>query len=99
MPRSVDMIGSLVVIFPTAHKGGALILCHGGQEYTFDSGLKLSHVEKPSIMYVAYVEHEVTIIESGYHLSLTYNLYVSPLLSGKTFHAYLRTVSCLMNSN
>jgi len=79
-PRSVDMIGSLVVIFPTTHKGGALILRHDGQEYTFDSGLELSRVEKPSISYVGFysdVEHEVTIVESGYRVSLTYNLYVS----------------------
>src|SRR5205807_5902366 len=79
-PRSVDMIGSLVVVFPTAHKGGTLILRHDGQEYTFDSGLELSRVEKPSIAYVAFysdVEYEVTLVESGYRVSLTYNLYVS----------------------
>ena len=72
------MIGSLVVIFPTTHKGGALILRHDGQECTFDPGLELSRVEKPS--YVAFysdVEHEVTVVESGYRVSLTYNLYVS----------------------
>ena len=79
-PRSVDMIGSLVVIFPTAHKGGTLILRHDSQEYTFDSGLELSRVESPSIAYVAFysdVEHEVTVVESGHRVSLTYNLYVS----------------------
>ncbi len=74
------MIGSLVVIFPTTHKGGSLILRHDGQEYTFDSGFELSRIEKPSIGYVAFysdVEHEVTIVESGYRVTLTYNLYVS----------------------
>lgn len=74
------MIGSLVIIFPTPHKGGTLVLRHDGQEYTFDSGLELSRVEKPSIGYVAFysdVEHEVTVVESGYRVSLTYNLYVS----------------------
>ena len=79
-PRSVDMIGSLVVIFPTPHKGGTLILRHDGQEYVFDSGLELSRVDKPSIGYVAFysdVEHEVTVVESGYRVSLTYNLYVT----------------------
>ena len=73
------MIGSLVVIFPTPHKGGALILRHEGKEYTFDSGLELSCTEKPSIGYVAFysdVEHEVTVVESGHRVSLTYNLYV-----------------------
>jgi len=74
------MIGSLVVIFPTPHQGGTLILRHNGQEYTFDSGLELSRVEKPSVGYVAFysdVEHEVSVVESGYRVSLTYNLYVS----------------------
>jgi len=72
------MIGSLVVIFPTPHKGGALILRHDGQEYTFDSAFELSRVEN-SIGYVAFysdVEHEVNIVESGHRVSLTYNLYV-----------------------
>jgi len=43
-------------------------------------GLELSRVKKPSISYVGFysdVEHEVTIAESGYRVSLTYNLYVS----------------------
>ena len=78
-PRSVDMIGSLVVIFPTPHLCGALILRHDGKEYTFNSSLELSHVDKPSVAYVAFysdVEHEVTVVESGHRVSLTYNLYV-----------------------
>lgn len=50
-PRSVDMIGSLIVVFPTTHKSRALILRHDGQEYTFDSGLELSRAEpRPSGM-------------------------------------------------
>jgi len=60
------MIGSLVVIFPTPHQGGTLILRHDGQEYTFDSGLELPRVEKPSVGFVAFysdVEHEVTVVE------------------------------------
>ncbi len=80
-PCSVDMIGSLVVIFPTPHKGGTFILCHDHQEYTFDSGLKLlSHIEKLSIAYAAFysdIKYEVTVIKSGYCVSLMYNLYVS----------------------
>jgi hypothetical protein len=68
-----------VVIFPTPHKGETLILRHDGQEYTFDSGLELSPNEKSSVGYVAFysdVGHEVTIVKSGHHVSLTYNLYV-----------------------
>jgi hypothetical protein len=58
---------------------GTLILRHDGQEYTFDPSLEFSHVKKPSVGYVAFysdVEHEVTVVESGYRVSLTYNLYV-----------------------
>jgi hypothetical protein len=36
------MFGSLVVVFPTAHKGGALVLRHRGQEWTFDSAKEVS---------------------------------------------------------
>jgi len=73
------MIGSLVIIFPTPHKGGSLLLRHDGQEYTFNPSLEFSHIKKPSVAYVAFysdVEHEVTVVESGYRVSLTYNLYV-----------------------
>ena len=74
------MIGSLVVIFPTAHKGGVFVLRHDGHENSIDSGSELPRVEKPSVAYVAFysdVEHEVTVVESGYCVSLTYNLYFS----------------------
>jgi hypothetical protein len=56
------------------------------KEYTFDSGIELSRVEKPSIGYVAFysdVEHEVTVVESGHRVSLTYNLYVSDATQAK----------------
>ena len=36
-PRGENMFGSLVVVFPTRHEGGALQLRHKGQEWTFDS--------------------------------------------------------------
>ena len=34
-PQSPKMFGSLVVILPTKHEGGTLLLCHQGQEWTF----------------------------------------------------------------
>jgi len=72
------MFGSLVVVFPTPHEGGALILRHRGQEWTFDSGRGLASVREPSIGYVAFfsdVEHEVAPVISGHRVTLTYNLY------------------------
>jgi hypothetical protein len=73
------MFGSLVIVFPSPHEGGALLLRHRGQEWTFDSGEVLAVAEdQPSIGYVAFfsdIEHEVTPVTSGHRITLTYNLY------------------------
>ncbi|OCH89177.1 hypothetical protein OBBRIDRAFT_794532 [Obba rivulosa] len=77
-PRGSDMFGSLVLVFPAAHEGGAIELRHEGAEWTFDSATALAASQKPSIGYVAFfsdVEHEVTPIRSGYRVTVTYNLY------------------------
>ncbi|KAJ6509853.1 hypothetical protein DFH09DRAFT_1435381 [Mycena vulgaris] len=82
-PRGEDMIGSLVVIFPTAHKGGALTLSHGGNTWTFDSAAELAaHAPSPvsGIAYVAFysdVTHAVEPVLEGYRVTLTYNLFLA----------------------
>ncbi|KAF9256779.1 hypothetical protein L218DRAFT_965986 [Marasmius fiardii PR-910] len=82
-PRSNHMFGSLVVVFPTPHTGGQLVLRHDGSELTFDSGTLLSpNASNPdnTIAYVTFfsdVEHEVLPVTSGYRITLTYNLYYS----------------------
>ena len=71
------MFGSLVVVFPTPHSGGALVLRHHDKEYTFDSGNTLANTPN-SIGYVAFfsdVEHEVLPVVSGHRVTITYNLY------------------------
>jgi hypothetical protein len=72
------MFASLVIILPTPHEGGALLLRHRGHEWSFDSGEALAAEEQPSIGYVAFfsdIEHEVTPVISGHRVTLTYNLY------------------------
>jgi hypothetical protein len=73
------MFGSLVVAFPTAHEGGALVLRHQGKEWTWDSGKILAEQTNPlSLAYTAFysnVEHEVAEVTSGNRVTLTYNLY------------------------
>jgi len=74
------MFGSLVVVFPTAHEGGALILRHGEKEWTFDPAKEISQQPQPSVGYIAFysdVEHEVAFVKSGFRVTLTYNLYYS----------------------
>ena len=72
------MFGSLVIVFPTPHKGGALLLRHRDHEWTFDSGEVLAAEDQPSIGYVAFfsdIEHEVAPVISGHRITMTYNLY------------------------
>jgi hypothetical protein len=78
------MFGSLVVVFPTPHEGGALFLRHHGQEWIFNSAQALSAVNQPTIGYVAFfgdVEHEVASVISGHRITLTYSLYFNDEVS------------------
>ena len=80
-PRAENMFGSLVVVFPTPHQGGALVLRHGGREWMFDSSAILDNPDMtptPSVAFVAFfsdVEHEVLPVQSGHRVTVTYNLY------------------------
>ncbi|KAG6855593.1 hypothetical protein H0H87_000432 [Tephrocybe sp. NHM501043] len=77
-PRGDRMFGSLVIVFPTPHKGGTLVLRHFGQEWNFDSATLTSEQEVPSVAYIAFysdVDHEVTVVESGFRVTVTYNLF------------------------
>ena len=78
------MFGSLVIVFPTPHEGGALKLRAPGRkegetlEWTFDSSALLAQQAQPSIAYIVFfsdVEHEVMPVTSGYRITITYNLY------------------------
>lgn len=78
-PRGGNMLATLVVVFPTEHVGGALVLRHDWHEYKFDSAAALREAENNStVAYASFfgdVEHEVGLVESGYRVTLTYNLY------------------------
>ncbi|KAJ7253769.1 hypothetical protein B0H12DRAFT_986977, partial [Mycena haematopus] len=80
-PRSEDMIGSLVVVFPTTHAGGALTLEHNGKTWVFDSAAELASApHTPSLAYVAFysdVTHAVELVQTWYRVTLTYNLFLA----------------------
>ncbi|KAJ7604700.1 hypothetical protein DFH06DRAFT_1386838 [Mycena polygramma] len=79
-PRGETMIGSLVLIFPTEHTGGALTLEHDGVTWTFDSAAELSAAESvPGVAYLAFysdVTHAVEPVQTGHRVTLTYNLFL-----------------------
>jgi hypothetical protein len=75
-PRSTSQFGSLVVCLPVEHSGGQLEVRHRGNNMTFDWSTPPS--ESPSIQWAAFYsdcEHEVLQVQSGYRVTLTYNLY------------------------
>lgn len=81
-PRGQDMFGSLVVILPTQHEGGQLVLRQAEKEWTLDFTDKFASATEPSVCFVAFygdVEHEVLPVTSGYRVTLTYNLYHKPI--------------------
>ncbi|KAJ6529901.1 hypothetical protein DFH09DRAFT_809686, partial [Mycena vulgaris] len=79
-PRGETMIGSLVVIFPTAHAGGVLTLDHDGTTWMFDSAAELSaHFQGPALAYGAFysdVTHAVEPVLTGHRVTLTYTLFL-----------------------
>ena len=75
------MLGSLVIIYPTSHQGGELVLRHKDREWTINANALTSLQSTPSLAYVAFysdIEHEVLKVTSGSRVTLTYNLYLVP---------------------
>lgn len=72
------MFATLVVVLPSAHKGGRLLLRHKDREFMFDSSDLLQGKPNGTVAFVAFysdVEHEVEKVTSGHRVTLTYNLY------------------------
>lgn len=71
--KSDGMIATLVVILPTEHQGGELIIDHLGVKKVYK--FQLTEMNKLScIAFYADCYHEVKEVTSGYRASLTYNL-------------------------
>ncbi|KAG7090304.1 hypothetical protein E1B28_011902 [Marasmius oreades] len=83
-PRSEDMFGTLLVVFPTIHTGGQFVLRHGKTKVTFDSHTTVSSntssLHDTTIAYIAFlsdVQNETLPVTSGHRITLTYHLYRS----------------------
>lgn len=69
-----NMFATLVVVLPSAHQGGELIINHEGRCKRFASG---GHQSPYSMSYAAFYadcQHEVKPVTEGYRLCLIYNL-------------------------
>ncbi|MEW6304950.1 MAG: 2OG-Fe(II) oxygenase [Verrucomicrobiota bacterium] len=71
--KAEGMFGTLVIVLPSAHRGGELVIRHAGREATVDmSGEETSEVKFAA--FYADCEHEVRPITEGNRLCLVYNL-------------------------
>ena len=74
------MLGSLVIVYPTPHKGGELVFHHKDREWTFDANSLTCSQPSPSVAYVAFysdIEHEALKVSGGCRVTITYNLYLN----------------------
>ncbi|KAJ3501293.1 hypothetical protein NMY22_g18978 [Coprinellus aureogranulatus] len=86
-PRSDKLFATLVIVLPTIHKGGNLLLGEEGNLLNFDSASKVYYPKskEPRIAFVSFysdIPHEVLPVESGYRITLTYNLYLKEFWQG-----------------
>lgn len=80
--KAGGMFGTLVVVLPSAHRGGELVLRHAGREVAVDlSGGEISEVKFAA--FYADCEHEVRPITEGNRVCLVYNLIQQRAATGK----------------
>ncbi|KAF5332860.1 hypothetical protein D9611_005241 [Ephemerocybe angulata] len=87
-PRSDKLFATLVVVLPTVHTGGNLLLGKDGSILNFDSAKLVYGKEnkEPQIAWAAFysdIEHQVLPVEDGYRVTLTYNLHLPNLTEPK----------------
>lgn len=71
--KADGMFGTLLIVLPSAHAGGNLVVRHAGREASID----LSGADVSELAYAAFYadcEHEVLPVTKGYRVCLVYNL-------------------------
>jgi hypothetical protein len=68
------MVATLIIVLPSVHAGGELILYHDGWQYEIPFPGAASGYELSYAAFYADCQHEVQPLQSGYRLCLTYNV-------------------------
>jgi 2OG-Fe(II) oxygenase superfamily len=68
------MVATLVLVLPSAHRGGQLVVRHEGKTESIDFGGPDSAFDIRFAAFYADCEHEIRPVTSGYRLALVYNL-------------------------
>jgi hypothetical protein len=74
--KAPGMFGTLVIVLPSAHSGGELVVRHAGREVTIDfTGADVSEISFAA--FYADCQHEVRPLTHGNRLCVVYNLLLS----------------------
>ena len=74
------MVASLVLVLPSPHIGGDLLISHDNEQYRFSSE-NLHDETIRCIAFYADCEHEILPVKQGWRVALTYNLVLETVLS------------------
>ncbi len=69
-----NMFATLIIVLPSKHEGGELIINHAGETKTFDFSGELNAHSISYATFFADCEHEVKPVTEGHRLCLVYNL-------------------------
>ncbi len=78
--RADDMVASLVVVLPSAHRGGAVVVEHRGKKVSLRGAAERTEVAL--LAFYADCRHQVAAVTSGYRVVLTYHLVYRAATSG-----------------
>ncbi len=71
--KAEGMVATLVIILPSAHKGGALYIDHAGEKKSIQTS-RAALDKLTCVAFYADCHHEVKPLTEGYRVALTYNL-------------------------
>ena len=97
------MVATLVVVLPSVHEGGALIVSHDGHQHEVTFSGAASGYELSYAAFYADCQHEVKPLESGYRLCLTYNVTLAKSrgkkgITAPSYESVVGKISALMTS-
>ena len=72
------MVATLTVVLPSLHRGGSLVVTHGGERVLFQAPEASAGMAIDYCAFYADCEHEVKPLTEGYRICLTYNLAFVP---------------------
>jgi hypothetical protein len=95
------MVATLVVVLPSPHSGGTLIVDHQGEKKSYQSS-RAAGDKLTFIAFYADCHHEVRPIKEGYRVALTYNLILEgnsekPMAAISTADAQQALIEALRN--